>query len=124
MRRFYGMGWDEARALPLTEVADMVAHLPPEAAVHRAADPHWRRTNEVEILRLMEHGIRVLGWQKTRDGQAGRNVPEPLPMPWDPPTERGIRGDSMTWDEAADWFDWAAEMDGYFDAGGGGMRGD
>ena len=99
---------------PLRDVAAWAAHLPPESATARALDPHWQRSNEVELLRVMEHGIRVLAWQRTEDGKRGRNAPEPIPLPWDPPPEGTIRGDAMTWDEAADFLGWGEEMSRYF----------
>lgn len=98
MRRFYGMGWSDARSLPLTEVADMVAHLPPESAVMRAASEHPDRTAEVDLLRLVEHGVRVLAWQKTRDASRGSNYPKPIRLPWDEP-ERVWSSDVLDFSE-------------------------
>lgn len=119
MRRFYGMSLAEARerGIGLLEVADMVAHLPREGAVHRAANPHWQASPEIELLRELEFGVRVLAWQNSRDGQRGLNVPERIRLPWDPAPEGSLRGDSMSWDEAADWLGWQHEMDRFFDEG-------
>lgn len=60
----------------------------------------------MDLLRSIEHSLRVLRWQQTRDGARGRNAPEPLALPWDPEPEGAIRGDAMTLDEAASWLGW------------------
>lgn len=65
----------------------MVAYLPPESAVWRAANPHWQRNLEVDLLRTVEHGVRVLAWQQTVDASKGRNYPDPLRLPWDEPVK-------------------------------------
>lgn len=98
MRRFYGMGWADARSLPLTEVADMVAHLPPESAVMRAANPHPDRSLTLDLLQLVEHGVRVLAWQQTADATKGRNYPKYVRLPWDEP-ERVWSSDALSFDE-------------------------
>lgn len=99
----------------MCEVAAWAAHLPPDSATARALNPDWQRTIDVDLLRLVEHGIRVLAWQKTKDGSAGRNAPEPIPLPWDPEPEGLIKGDSMDWDEAAAFLGWEDEMSRFFD---------
>jgi len=68
---------------PLRDVAAWAAYLPPESATARSMDAHWQRTPEVDLLREVEYGVRVLAWQKTADGSKGRNVPERLTLPWD-----------------------------------------
>lgn len=68
---------------PLRDVAAWAAYLPPESATARSMDAHWQRTPEVDLLREVEHGVRVLAWQQTKDGSKGRNAPERLALPWD-----------------------------------------
>jgi len=58
-------------------------------------DAHWQRTPEVDLLREVEYGVRVLAWQKTADGSKGRNVPERLALPWDESAHD--RPDSYAW---------------------------
>lgn len=38
-------------------------------------------TTELHALVAVEHGIRVLAWLKTKDGQKGRNQPQPITPP-------------------------------------------
>jgi hypothetical protein len=93
--------------IPLSEVADMAVYLPPDSAVRRALDEHWQRTPEIDLLREIEHDLRIIAWQKTKDGQRGIRPPEPLRLPWDPPSETDkIVGDVMTTDEMAKWLGW------------------
>lgn len=85
----------------------MAAHLPVESATFRDVNPHWRRTLEADLLRLAEHSLRWLVWAKTTDGEHGRNIPEPVRLPWDEePADRagdGVwRGDALAWDETVD----------------------
>lgn len=91
---------------PLSDIAAWAAHLPPESAVRRAADPHWQRTPELDMLREVEHDLRILAWQQSKDGAKGLNSPERIALPWDAPPEGTIQGDRMTLDEAAAWLGW------------------
>ena len=104
--RYYGLSWARRRSwgIPLSEVADMAAHLPVESATWRDVNPHWRRTIDTDLLRLVEHSLRWLVWAKTVDGERGRNIPHLIPMPWDEPdqTESVWRGDALDWDDTAD----------------------
>ena len=85
---------------PLRDVAAWAAYLPPESATARSMDAHWQRTPEVDLLREVEYGVRVLAWQKTADGSKGRNAPERLALPWDPKPDG--RPDAYEWDDLAD----------------------
>ena len=76
----------------------MVAYLPPDSAVWRASNPHWQRTPEIDLLRMVEHGVRVLAWQQTADATKGRNYPKHVPLPWDEP-ERVWSSDALSLDE-------------------------
>ena len=69
-------------------------------------DPHWQRTPEVDLLREVEHDLRVLAWQQTEAGSKGRDVPERIPLPWDPAPDDLIQGDVMALDELDAWLGW------------------
>lgn len=117
-RRFYGLSLANIRheGIPLTEVADLAANvLLYEGAVYRTVNEHWWRTAELDLLREIEHGGRVLAWQQTKDGSKGRNAPERIKLPWDSKPEGGFQGDVMDWDEAAERFGWSEAMSKYFD---------
>ena len=43
---------------------------------------------------------------KTKDGEKGRNYPEPYLFPWEDDPRPGIRGDVMTTDEADEFLGW------------------
>ena len=88
------------------DLAVLVRQCQPESAIFKALNPHWQQSPELEFLRQMEHTLRVLVWQQTKDGATGRNEPELIPLPWDPEPDGVIRGDVMTMDEAADWLGW------------------
>lgn len=106
--RFYGLSLSDMRewGIPLSEVADMAMHLPPrESAVGRVLDPNWQRTNETDLLREIEHGIRALLWQNS--GRPNSPRPERIPLPWDAKPDGTIEGDRMTLDEADEFLGWA-----------------
>lgn len=113
-RRYYGLSWNTIRdsGIPLHEAADMAGWLPPDSATRRALDPHWQRTPDIDLLREVEHDLRVLAWQNTREGSRGRGFPEPLRLPWDPEDSSIVKGDRMTLDEAAEWLGWSDRLNG------------
>lgn len=91
LRRFYGIGLHEVRErLTLQEFAAMVKHLPIESAVARAYDEDWWATPQVRLLSAVEHRLRVLIWQQTKDGQKGKNQPEEVLL-----TERDRKRDAI-----------------------------
>lgn len=92
----------------------MVRHAQPGSAIFAELSPQPPDANVIELLRLIEFGIRRLEWMQSEDGSKGRNRPEPLTLPWDPPPEGSIRGDVLDWDEAAAFFGWEDEMAAYF----------
>ena len=95
------------------DLLTMVRWAQPDTAIYKAVNPHWQQTPELELLRAMEHTLRVLAWQKTEAGSKGRDVPEPVPFPWDAPPSR--ENDSVSWDEAAHLLGWEAEMARFFE---------
>lgn len=83
-RRFYGLdlpidGWDGAD--DLARPAMLWASLPRESRCVRRLVPAARWGDAEYLLRDVEHGVRVLAWMRTRDGEKGRGFPKPLPDP-------------------------------------------
>ena len=118
LRRYYGCNLVDVlagRVATLREVADWVAHLPPEAATFRDARPDWQHDHSLEILRrvLLSVERAAVFTGKT----AGFKIDEPTlyRFPWEADPDEGIRGDSMDVDEAADWLGWTDEMIQYLD---------
>lgn len=106
-RRFYGRSVDEFRALgvPLSEVADMAAHLPEESVTFRLLNPNWQHDHELELQRRVEHFLAILVWAKGR--RKSRDFPVPYFFPWEDDPNRAIKGDVMTTDEIDDWLGWS-----------------
>lgn len=106
-RRFYQHSVDEFRAMgvPLTEVADMAVNLPAESATHRALNPNWHHTHELELSRRIEHALSILVWRKGR--QKSKDFPDPYMFPWEDDPNEAIKGDLMTTDEIDDWLGWS-----------------
>lgn len=61
--------------------ACLAAQLPAESRCARAVDPRAAWTAGEWMLRSIEHGVRVLAWMQTRDGERGRRRPRPVPAP-------------------------------------------
>lgn len=107
--RYYG---DSPRRLcasgvPLFDVADMAANLPPDSAVARAIrGPSWWVTPEVEFMREIEYSLRVTTWLQSEDGSKGRNQPTRIPLPGDEPDKDKIG--------ASEGFDSIESMDEFF----------
>ncbi len=72
-RRYYSLSLAGIRAtgIPLHEVADLAANLPPGSAVARATNPEWWYTPEVSLLHSIEYHLRVGLWRQTPDANAG-----------------------------------------------------
>lgn len=58
-----------------------MVHLPPGCALWRAAGGPLAWSDEMHMLARVDHGIRVLAWMKTEDGQKGRKPPKPEEPP-------------------------------------------
>lgn len=88
----------------------MVVQAQPNTATYKALNPRWLQTDELDFLRQIEHEQRILIWQQTKDGHKGVNAPEPHLWPWEKEEldeARGvIKGDSVSWDEAARRLGW------------------
>lgn len=94
--------------VPLTEVADMAVNLPTESATHKAANPSWHHTHDLELARRMEHALSVLVWAKGR--RKSRDFPDAYMFPWEEDPNAAIKGDLMTTDEVDDWLGWSNPM--------------
>lgn len=83
------------------ELADLVAHLPPGCALWRASGGALAWSAEMHKLAQIEHGVRVLAWQKTEDAQA--KPPRNAPKPEEPPLPAGqVREDEERRSEKAE----------------------
>lgn len=82
-RRWYGLDLRELwwGGLSVLEAADLAAHLPPGSATWREYGGELAWTDEVTILAAVEFGVRVLAWQKSKAGAAGRDKPAPISPP-------------------------------------------
>lgn len=87
-RRYYGLSLADIRhsGIPLFEVADLAANLPPGSAIERAINPQWWYSPEVGLLQNIEWQIRRGNWMQTQDGANGVNAPEPIDL-LDAPTD-------------------------------------
>lgn len=69
----------ELRALGLNEATDLVVYLPEESVTLTAVAGGWTLANQLAAAQADD--LRVLIWQKTKDGQKGRKPPKPIPRP-------------------------------------------
>lgn len=74
----------ETPRLPWQRLARIIAHLDPESSAVARARRDFAPSLDVQFARSIEHGIRVLAWQKTKDGSKGSNPPKPIPLTGDP----------------------------------------
>lgn len=63
------------------ELAALVGQLPTTARLYRAVDPAYSWDDTTTLIWMCEYELRVLIWQRTKDGAHGQNKPEPLPAP-------------------------------------------
>lgn len=70
------MGTDRLTWLDLLA---FVQHAPPDSAIARARNPDWQVDLSLVLLREIEHGIRVLAWQKTDDADPKKKKPKNYP---------------------------------------------
>jgi hypothetical protein len=80
-------------ALSWRDLWVIVSHAQPDTATFKALNPDWQHTLEVEFLRSIEYTNRWAQWAQTADATGDtpkpskkkpRNVPVPVPLPWDP----------------------------------------
>ncbi|WP_067428538.1 hypothetical protein [Nocardioides jensenii] len=109
-RRYYSLSLAGIRAtgIPLHEVADLAANLPPGSAVARATNPEWWYTPEVSLLHSIEYHLRVGLWRQTPDAERGINQPEPIDLKGDGEQDKSENGpDVMTTDDMAALLGWS-----------------
>ena len=83
-RQYYGVDFDKLRGeIGELRTADLAAQLPSDSRSFRAIRPELMWTDRDYMLWSIEFSLRVLRWQPTKDGQANRNKPRPLPTPAD-----------------------------------------
>lgn len=82
----------------------IVRHMPPhESALWRVMNPDDAPWNMDTFLQAeMVDTLRLLVWQKTKDGQKGRGRPKPIPRPGHRPKKFG-GGGGMSLAEADAW---------------------
>lgn len=79
--------------VPLSEVADLAAYLPPESAVARATAEHWPHTWELEVLRVVDLRLQQL----LRQNAGGKGKTEPIEFPWER-TRRIAESRARSWE--------------------------
>lgn len=81
-RQYYGADLDELRGeIGEIRTADLAAQLPSDSRTFRAINPELEWTARDYMLWSIEYSLRILRWQPTKDGRAGRNQPRPMPTP-------------------------------------------
>lgn len=65
----------------IAHAAILCAQLPSDSRLCRAYDPDAALTLRDYYLREVEHDLRVIAWQRTKDARNGANYPERLPLP-------------------------------------------
>lgn len=65
------------------KAAVFASQLSPGSAVWQAVHSPLAWRPEARLLHSLEHHMRINVWAKTKDGQDGRNQPEPRPVPED-----------------------------------------
>jgi hypothetical protein len=74
-----GMGCDYSVA----HAVSLCAALPRDSSTVRAEHPEAAWSDETYLLSAIEYDLRILIWQRTKDGQKGRNQPKPMQTPAD-----------------------------------------
>lgn len=72
----------------MLELAGLTVWLPDGSALWRSMGGTRAESAETRHLRMVEFRLRELAWQKTKDGQDGRNRPKP---PEPPPVAGAVR---------------------------------
>ena len=83
----------------LDDLAHFIKHSDPDSATYLAAHPpaeddQWG-LSELLLAEAVDT-LRIIAWQKTKDGAKGRNQPEPIPRPGVEPTKKKRGGTSTT----------------------------
>lgn len=70
-----------APGMNASDLADLVAWLPPGAALWRATGGQLAWSPVEHVGALIVHGLDRLEWRQTEDGAKGRNPPPPISPP-------------------------------------------
>jgi len=100
------LSWLGTEALSWRDLLVLVRQCGPDTAFWRADPQRAVQTVEVDLLRSIQHATRLLVWQNTKDGAAGRNQPEPFRFPWESVRDE-YAGDVMPLDELKSRLGWA-----------------
>lgn len=63
-----------------------------------------------QLLAGAVDALRILIWQQTKDGEKGRNQPDPIQRPGVEPKSKVIGKGAIPIDEMADWLGWELEL--------------
>lgn len=81
-RQFYGLNLlDINKGFSIHHAAVLAAQLPRDSRTLAIINPDMAWSDEMFMLSKIEHLCRMNLWSKTKDGQHGRNVPEPNDTP-------------------------------------------
>lgn len=84
MQQYYGLNIDGmGRDYSHAHAAVLMAQLPQSSRLARLSDPENEWSDETHFLSLIEYDLRVLAWQRSKDGQRGTNKPKPNKTPGD-----------------------------------------
>lgn len=83
LRQYYGLSLVDVREqrVDVAEAASLLAQMPTDCRTFRAVNPDAAMTRADVMALVMEYELRVLIWQRTKDGAKGRNKPKMLPLP-------------------------------------------
>lgn len=82
-------------------LADLIDHLPLDAALWRDIDPDSLWSIEDHLLALIVDHLAAANWQRSGDVRAPQ--PKPIPRPGVTPAADGIGGTPMTLERAEEW---------------------
>lgn len=94
---------------PMSDVAAMAAHLPPDSATMRAIDPDHMWSPEAQLCAAAVDEIREMQWLLLkRWGQKAVKRPDPIPRPGVQPNQDvdvvGANAGFDSWDDMAAWY--------------------
>lgn len=71
----------DLRTERVSELASLVAWLPPGCALWRSTGGPLAWSGEVHTLNLVEYRLRELAWMQSKDAATGKNRPKPPDVP-------------------------------------------
>ena len=100
------LDWLGTERLSWRDLWVIVRQSGPDTALWRTEARRVVQTPETDLLRAVEHSLRVLIWQQTKDGQTGRNPPQAITFPWERKRDE-YAGDAMPLTELKARLGWA-----------------